>query len=170
VKRVLEQQRLHLIAGDSGYPIIDLLVKPYTTQESQRDPTKRLFNRRLSGLRTVQSENIYSVWKSKYPCVKHLRSHDGCAKKTVLATIILHNIPIFWDREENPPPNEGEDHNLADDPDPGYDSDNQPQQDDNNDFVIVEDNATAEVVRMRGQILGDQMQEGMAPQQRRGAR
>jgi hypothetical protein len=169
VKRVLEQQREHLVAGDSGYPISDVLIKPYTTQESLQDATKRLFNQRLSGLRTVQSENIFGIWKSKYPCVNHHRSHVSRTKKIIIATIIFHNISIFWDREENPPPHVGGDHNLPGDPDPGYDSDN-PHQDDNNDFVIVEDNATPEVVRMRGQILRDQLREGMSPRQRRRAR
>ena len=34
VKPYLEQQRRFLIAGDSGYPISEILIKPYTTAEA----------------------------------------------------------------------------------------------------------------------------------------
>ena len=61
VKRHVERQRRFLIAGDTGYPISENLVKPYTTAEAGRDRTKRLFNRRLSGLRTVMSECLFGL-------------------------------------------------------------------------------------------------------------
>ena len=59
VKRHIDSQRMFLCVGDSGYPISEVLIKPYSTQEAGQDRRKRLFNRRLSGARTVMSECIY---------------------------------------------------------------------------------------------------------------
>ena len=42
--------RFH-IAGDSAYPISEVLVKPFSSPESAADVSKKLFNKRLSGLR-----------------------------------------------------------------------------------------------------------------------
>ena len=61
----MESQKRFYVAGDSGYPISENLIKPYPTAESAQRPRKRLFNRRLSGLRTVMSENIYGIWKRR---------------------------------------------------------------------------------------------------------
>ena len=73
VKRVVEEQKRFYIAGDSGYPISDNLIKPYPINESSRDRRKRKFNRRLSGLRTVMSECLFGVWKRRWPALKNLR-------------------------------------------------------------------------------------------------
>ena len=40
VKPYLEQQRCFLIAGDSAYPISEILIKPYTTAEAANDNRK----------------------------------------------------------------------------------------------------------------------------------
>ena len=66
VKAYIEEQRRFLIAGDSAYPISENLIKPYSTGEAAGDRRKRLFNRRLSGLRTVMSENVYGVYGNAY--------------------------------------------------------------------------------------------------------
>ena len=55
MKRYVEEQRMFLVAGDTGYPISENLIKPYSTAESTNDRRKRIFNRRLSGLRTAMS-------------------------------------------------------------------------------------------------------------------
>ena len=60
VKLYIEEQRRFLIAGDSGYPISEVLIKPYSTAEAGNNRRKRIFNSKLSGLRTVMSEN--RVW------------------------------------------------------------------------------------------------------------
>ena len=60
MKPVLEQQHpLFRLAGDSAYPRSKLLIPPYSNAEAGDDETKRLFNLRLSGIRTECSENIY---------------------------------------------------------------------------------------------------------------
>jgi hypothetical protein len=47
----------------------------------------RLFNCRLSALRTVMSENIF-------PILRMLRPHYLTSKNIILATAILHNIAM----------------------------------------------------------------------------
>ena len=67
LKRLIELQKRFLIAGDSGYPSSKNLVKPYSTAESANDPQKRVFNKRLSGLRTVMSECLCVESLIPYP-------------------------------------------------------------------------------------------------------
>ena len=81
-----------MIAGDSGYPISEVLIKPFTTAEAANDPRKRLFNRRHSGLRTVMTENIFGVWKRKFPILKGLRTDFNFSQKIILACAILFNL------------------------------------------------------------------------------
>lgn len=50
-KLFIENLNSYYVAGDSGYPISTTLVKPYSVAEATRDPSKALFNRRLSGIR-----------------------------------------------------------------------------------------------------------------------
>ncbi len=58
-KQVLERQRKFLFAGDSGYPISENLITSYRNAEALGNQRKRKFNTRLSGLRTVCTENIF---------------------------------------------------------------------------------------------------------------
>ena len=62
---MVEETKNYYIAGDSGYPISDNLMKPYPTNESAVDATKRLLNKHLSGCRTVTSfSNVRKrIWK-----------------------------------------------------------------------------------------------------------
>jgi hypothetical protein len=99
-KQYLEQQRLYLLAGDSAYPISENLMKPYTNAEAGQDASKRLFNKRLCGLRTVMSENVYGVWKKRFPILREMRNWYPLAKEVIIATAILHNIAILWKDEE----------------------------------------------------------------------
>ena len=110
VKDWLEGQHNFHIAGDSGYPLSRLLIVPFSTRESENDADKRLFNRKLSSLRTMCSENIYGILKRRWPILKDLRYPYEFARKIVLATMILHNISIMWDQlddddvDDLPPP------------------------------------------------------------------
>ena len=92
VKPYLEQQRHFLIAGDSAYPISEILIKPYTTAEAANDNRKRLFNRNLSGLRSVMTENLFGMWKRKFPILKSLRTDFEFSQKIIIATTILFNL------------------------------------------------------------------------------
>ena len=80
VKRYLERQRQYLIAGDSAYPISDILMKPYPTDQAERNRWKRLFNRRLCGLRSEMTECTFGIWKRRFPCVSSANFHEFSAK------------------------------------------------------------------------------------------
>ena len=125
VKPYLEQQRRFLIAGDSGYPISEVLIKPYTTAEAANDPRKRIFNRRHSGLRTVMTENIFGMWKRKFPILKGLRTDFEFSQKIIIACAILFNFGRI----------EGEEGDAEDDSD--ADSDCEDFSDDEGDENIV---------------------------------
>lgn len=148
VKPVIEEQRHFLLAGDSAYPISDVLMKPYSNQEARHSPRKRLFNTRFCGLRTVMSENVYGVWKSRFPCLRNLRCHYENAKKTIVATAVLHNISILWN-----------DAMPEDEPEV-------PEVPDDEQFVVVEDRTEPHLVRQRGQAIRDQLCAEMPPRGR----
>ena len=148
VKRHLEQQKRFLLAGDSGYPISENLVKPYSTQESANDPRKRLFNRRLSGLRTMMSECLYGVWKARFPILKNLRTDFVFSQKIVVATAILFNLARMWDDPDPDPEEDDEDADGA--------------EEDDGDQVVVQDAAPA-TIRMRGKTLRDKLKDEMPP-------
>ena len=148
-KRHIEQQKRFLLAGDSGYPTSENLVKPYSTAESANDPRKRLFNRRLSGLRTMMSECLYGVWKARFPILKNLRTDFPLSQKIVVATAVLFNIARTWHDEDVGGEEDEED----------GDSD---REDDVLNNVVVHDAAQAHV-RMRGKILRDRLKDEMPP-------
>ena len=109
VKTVIESQQgatPFLLAGDSAYPLSPFLITPYTTEEALNDPTKRRFNRKLSGLRTVVTENVFGVMKRRFPVLNMLRANRDNARKHVIAIACVHNICIRWDDEDpnGPPP------------------------------------------------------------------
>ncbi len=98
-KLYLEQLNLHyrfLLAGDSTYPISQFLMKPFSTAEAEGDPGKRLFNRCLSGLRTVMIENVFGIWKMRFPILNHIGCHISLAQDIITATAILHNLLVRW--------------------------------------------------------------------------
>lgn len=99
VKHIVEEQAVYLIAGDSAYPISPVLMKPFSNAEAANDNDKRLFNQRLSGLRTVMTENVYGVLKRRFPCLREMRNHLPTAKKIIVATAVLHNLAILWNDE-----------------------------------------------------------------------
>ena len=148
VKRYVEEQRRFLMAGDTGYPISEVLVKPYSTVESGQDRRKRLFNRRLSGARTVMSEGLYGVWKRRFPILKNMRTHYVLSQKIILSTAILFNMARMW--SDNGPEEEEDD----------SDEDGDGQEEEDDDGVIVQDAAPASI-RLRGQVERDRLKDAM---------
>jgi hypothetical protein len=146
VKRVIERQRRYLLAGDSGYSISENLMTPYRTAEALANPRRRLFNKRLSGLRTVCTENIFGILKRRWPRLTQLRCKHRRARKIIVAIAILHNIAIRWNDAE---PVGGSRHAVPAVPALQYE--------------IVEDDAEPLVVRARGQQLRDQLCANMPP-------
>ena len=101
VKQWLEHQVSFTAAADTAYPQSRVLVKPFKQNEMANDERrKRLFNKRLSGLRTAMSENIFGRWCRRFPIIKDLRTHLPQSQKTVLATAILQNIAVQWNEEQ----------------------------------------------------------------------
>ena len=147
VKPYVEQQRMFLIAGDSGYPISEVLIKPFNINEASQDKRKRIFNKKLSGLRTVMSENIFAVWKRRFPVIKSLRSDFLTSQKIIVATAILFNMGRMWS-DEDP-----EDDVVGDDPD---ESDQEPA---GAGFVVEDSHPSS--VRIRGQAERQRLLENM---------
>jgi hypothetical protein len=109
VKHIINRQRRFLVAGDSAYPISETCITPYRVAEAAADPSKRLFNKRHSGLRTRCTENLYGRLKKRMRVLKLLRCKYEYARETVIACCVLHNIGILWaDRDpedgQMPPP------------------------------------------------------------------
>jgi hypothetical protein len=115
------------------------VIKPYTTKESAQDARKRTFNRRLSGLRTVMSENLFGIWKRRFPILKALRTDFSLSQKTVVATAVLFNIGRMLNDEA--PEDEGE----GDEIDEGV--------------QVIDDDAGS--VRLRGQAERDRLCNNM---------
>jgi len=66
VKPIIEQNRQFLLAGDSAFPLSDVLIKPFSNAEALYDPRKKLFNARHSGLRKERCPMVIS--KNKVFC------------------------------------------------------------------------------------------------------
>ena len=70
VRPLIEEPPQFLLAGDSGYPISEVLMTPFSARERQGDPRKGRFNHRHSSLRTLMTENLYADLKNRWQCLK----------------------------------------------------------------------------------------------------
>ena len=130
-KQIIEEQIMFKIAGDSGYPISQVLVKPYSALEVQEDPRRRkAFNRKLSGLRTLMTEDIFGRWKRRFPILRNLRCHLELSQKIIVTTAILENIAHAWNVDEPDDP-------LPDLPQEGHDPDTVVQYEDSADTTLT---------------------------------
>ena len=147
VKEYIEQQRRFLVAGDSGYPISEVLMKPYSEPECVEEEragasTKRRFNHRLSGLRTVLTEHHFGRLKKRFPILRQLRTHLELSQKTIIACSVVHNLLTKWN---DPLPDD-----VVDDVD--------EQQEEE---FVVEDDGDLVARRVRGQAKRDAMRLAM---------
>ena len=131
-KQIIEEQIEYKIAADSGYPISQVLVKPYSAPEVNENP-RRTFNRKLSGLRTVMTEDIFGRWKKCFPILRNLRCHLELSQKIIVTTAILENIAHAWNVDQ-----------------PDDDLPNLPHE---GPVIIYDD--SVEVTRIRGQVERD---------------
>ncbi len=99
LKPLIESKKRFYLAGDSAYPISDVLMKPYSNEDALYDATKALFNSRLCGIRTMMTENLFALWQRRFPILNHNRMDKENVIATVGATGILHNISILWNDE-----------------------------------------------------------------------
>jgi hypothetical protein len=91
VKHIINWQWQFLVAWYSAYPISETCITPYRVAEAAADPSKRLFNRRHSDLRTSCTENLCGM-----RVLKLLRCKYEYSRKMVIACCVLHNIGILW--------------------------------------------------------------------------
>ena len=131
-KHIIEEQIEYKIAADSGYPISQVLVKPYSAPEVNENP-RRTFNRKLSGLRTVMTEDIFGRWKKRFPILRNLQCHLELSQKIIVTTAILENIAHAWNVDQ-----------------PDDDLPNLPHE---GPVIIYDD--SVEVTRIRGQVERD---------------
>jgi hypothetical protein len=84
------------------------------------------------------SENVYALWKRRFPILKSLRGDVANCQDIVVATAVLHNMGLLW-KDENFVGRVGID----------------PREED--EFVVEdgEENAAARI--MRGKHLRDQL-------------
>ena len=132
-KQIIEEQIEYKIAADSGYPISQVLVKPYSAAEVNENPRRRTFNRKLSGLRTVMTEDIFGRWKKCFPILRNLQCHLELSQKIIVTTAILENIAHAWNVDQ-----------------PDDDLPNLPHE---GPVIIYDD--SVEVTRIRGQVERD---------------
>jgi hypothetical protein len=45
------------------------------------------------------SENVYALWKRRFPILKALRGHVADCQDIVLATAVLKNMALLWNDE-----------------------------------------------------------------------
>ena len=137
-KHIIEEQIQYKIAADSGYPISQVLVKPYSAAEVLEDPRRRrTFNRKLSGLRTIMTEDIFGRWKKRFPILRNLRCHLELSQKIIVTTAILENIAHAWNVDQ-----------------PDEDLPNPPQEGHDPDIVVIYDDS-ADATCTRGQVERD---------------
>ena len=117
VKQHIEAQQTYKCAADSGYAISQVMVKPYNTVDAYNDRRKRMFNKKLSAIRTTMTENIFGRWKTRFPIITNLTTHMELSQKIIIATAILHNIATLWN-EQLPEGEEEPDQDNRDPEDP----------------------------------------------------
>ena len=161
-KQVIEDQPRFLLAGDSAFPISEVLIKPFTTDEAMRSARKRLFNKRHSALRTVMTENTFALLTGRWPCLKHMRVRYDNAKPTIDVTALLHNLSIIWDDELD-------DDMLDADGNDELGLDDLMEEDGPDGVRDRRGNAVLDVIRERGQLRRQQLLDGM-PAARRNER
>ena len=99
VKQHILAQQTYKCAADSRYAISTVMVKPYNTVDVYNDRRKRKFNKKLSAIRTIMTENIFGRWKTRFPIITNLRTHLELSQKIIIATAILHNIATLWNEQ-----------------------------------------------------------------------
>ena len=91
------ESTVYKLAGDSAYPLSEHLVRPYDAPGNITGP----FNKSLTGLRTVCTENPYGRIKQRFPCLREMRMHLIPGQKVIAACVILFNM-AFWIEDEMP--------------------------------------------------------------------
>jgi len=98
-KVLLESQREFTVAADSAYPISRTILKPFRDPVPSQRHAK--FNRALSGLRTICTENTIGIWKRRFPILKRgITTRVSTAIEITRACAMLHNMAILWQEQD----------------------------------------------------------------------
>ena len=89
---IVEADPSHRICGDSAYPISAVMVKPYPARETRNNRENRIFNKKLSQIRTLMTEDVFGQWQRMFPYITNMRTHLKTSQKIIVATAILFNI------------------------------------------------------------------------------
>jgi DDE superfamily endonuclease len=85
---------IYKISADSAYPISPTCMKPYHQPETD---AKKRFNYRLSAIRTICTENLISLFKLRFQCLRRgIGTKIILASNIVLACAVIHNCCIMW--------------------------------------------------------------------------
>jgi hypothetical protein len=85
---------------------------------------QRRFNRKLSGIRTVTTENVIGLWKLRFAILKRgIGTKLNLATNIIIATAMIHNICLLWNEPD--PLEDGLEDMTEDDDD---DSEGQPEE------------------------------------------
>ena len=161
MKKALEtRQPRYRLAGDSAYPRSVMLVTPFSSEEGENDLRKRLFNLRHAGLRTECTENIFGMWKRRFPIVRNLRNHFDNALEIVMATAVLHNLAVLWNEGE--PYEADEDSDKDSDISENSDEEYVPGRSRDGRFELQKITGTRLRQKLDGTILRDNLLENMA--------
>ena len=87
------------------------MMKPFSTEELAAEGNElqrrkmKYFNKKLSGARTVMTENVFALLKRRWQILKNMTLHVPRAVKAIKACAILHNICVDW-KDEIPEEND----------------------------------------------------------------
>ena len=98
------------------------------------------------------SENVFGIWKHRFPVTRNMRNHVPLAEEVIMTTALLHNISILWNDEL--PVGDADGVQAA-----------APEA--QRDFIIVDGRADRNAAREAGQLLRDQLREAMVRHPRR---
>lgn len=80
------------VVGDSAFPLMTLLMRPYPGKKARRDRAKRVFNYRLSRARRVV-ESAFGIFASRWKVYERpFEIPVYKVDKVVLATVVLQNF------------------------------------------------------------------------------
>jgi len=97
------------------------------------------------------TENTFGIWRRRFPVIKNLRCHHKRARKTIIATAVLHNLGYLWNDELVD--DDGEQADAQPPPPPAYE--------------VVDDVVDPEVIRERGKTVRDTLKARMPPRRPR---
>lgn len=83
----------HVIVGDEAFALHENLMKPYPRRQTLRDPSKAVYNYRLSRARRT-TENAFAILSAYFRVFfQPIATTPETTDKLIVSACILHNIP-----------------------------------------------------------------------------